>query len=124
MYDMEVKEGGAAVVDAYANATEGDDKSDNPQDDESHRDSGVDDRDSVVADTENMIEKDWDPFKGVEAPVGYSYDGKLAFLCLGPTTQHFSKVIRLGGSKASKEATPIFLCAPGNRFCVVEELLH
>ena len=31
--------------------------------------------------------------------MGYSYDGKLAFLCLGPTTQHFSKVIRLGGSK-------------------------
>ena len=95
MYDMELKEGGAAVVDAVANATKGDDKSDNPQDDESLRDSGVDDRDLVVADTENMTEKDWDPFKGMEAPFGYSYDGKLAFLCLGPTTQHFSKVIRL-----------------------------
>jgi hypothetical protein len=46
-----------------------------------------------------MTEKDWNPFKGVEAPFGYSYDGKLAFLCLGPKTQHFSKVIRLGGSK-------------------------
>ena len=95
MYDMEVKEGGAAVVDADANATEGNNKSNNPQDDESLRDSGVDDRDLVVADTENMTEKDWDPFKGVEAPFGYLYDRKLAFLCLGPTTQHFSKVIRL-----------------------------
>jgi hypothetical protein len=64
MYDMEVKEGRAVVVDvdAYENATEG---VDNPQDndEESRRDSGVDDRDSVVADTENMTEKDWDPFK-------------------------------------------------------------
>jgi len=99
MYDMELKEGGAAVVDADANATEDDDKSNNPQGDESLRDSGVDNRDLVVADTENMTEKDWDPFKGVEAPFGYSNDGKLVFLCLGPTTQHFSKVIRLGGSK-------------------------
>jgi hypothetical protein len=99
MYDMEVKEGGAAVVvDAYANATKG---VEHPQDDEScRRDSGVDDRNLAIADTENMTgEKDWDPFKGVVAPFGYSYDGKLAFLCLGPTTQHFSKVIRLGGSK-------------------------
>ena len=98
MYNMEQKEGGAAVVDADANATKGDDKSDNPQDDEGLWDNGVDDRDLVVEDTENMTEKDWDPFKGVEAPFGYSYDGKLAFLCLGPTTQHFSKVICLGGS--------------------------
>jgi hypothetical protein len=81
---MEVKEGGAAVVDINANANEG---VDNLQDDdESRRDSGVDDRDFAIAeDTENMTEKDWDPFKGVVAPFGYSYDGKLAFLCLGPT---------------------------------------
>jgi len=105
MYDMELKEGGAAVVDADANATKDNDKSDNPQDDESLRDSGVDDRDLVVADTENMTEKDWDPLKGVEAPFGYSYDGKFAFLCLGPTTQHFLKVIRLGGSKFANPET-------------------
>ena len=55
--------------------------------------------DLAIADTENMTEKDWVPFKGVEAPFGYSYDGKLAFLCLGPMTQHFLKVIRLGGLK-------------------------
>jgi len=46
-----------------------------------------------------------DPFKGVIAPFGYSYDGKLAFICLGPTTQHFSKVIRLGGSKFDDPVT-------------------
>ena len=96
---MEVKEGGAAVVNAYANATKGDDQNNNPQEDESRRDSGVDDMDLGIAETEDMTESDWDPFKGLKAPVGYSYDGKLAFLCRGPTTQHFLKVIRLGGSK-------------------------
>jgi hypothetical protein len=29
----------------------------------------------------------------------------LAFICLGPTTQHFSKVIRLGGSKFNDPVT-------------------
>jgi high-affinity K+ transport system ATPase subunit B len=29
----------------------------------------------------------------------------LAFICLGPTTQHFSKVIRLGGSKFDDPVT-------------------
>ncbi len=52
-----------------------------------------------LADTEDMTESDWDPFKGLKAPFGYLYDGKLAFFCFGPTTQHFSKVLRLGGSK-------------------------
>jgi hypothetical protein len=99
MYDMEVKEGGAAVVNAYANATKGDEQNDNPQDNDSRRDSGVDDMDLGIADTVDMTESDWDLFKGLEAPFGYSYDGKLAFLCFGPTTQHFSKVLRLGGSK-------------------------
>jgi hypothetical protein len=40
----------------------------------------------------------WD-FQRLEAPFGYPYDGKLAFLCFGPTTQHFLKVLHLGGSK-------------------------
>jgi len=96
---MEVKEGGAAVVNAYANATKGDDQNNNPQEDESRRDSGVDDMDLGIAETEDMTESDWDPFKGLEATFGYLYDGKLAFLCFGPTTQHFSKVLHLGGSK-------------------------
>jgi hypothetical protein len=100
MYDMEVTDGGSVVVvDAYENANEG---GDNLQEDERcRRDSGVDDRDMASADTANK----WDPFKGVVAPFGYSYDGKLAFLCLGPTTQHFSKVIRLGGSKFDDPVT-------------------
>jgi hypothetical protein len=82
-----------------------DEQNDNPQDDESHRDSGVDDMDLGVADTVDMTESDWDPFKGLEAPFGYSYDGKLAFLCFGPTTQHFLKVLRLGGSKFDNPET-------------------
>jgi hypothetical protein len=100
MYDMEVTDGGSVVVvDAYENANEG---KDNLQEDERRRrDSGVDDRDMANADTANK----WDPFKGVIAPFGYSYDGKLAFLCLGPTTQRFSKVIRLGGSKFDDPVT-------------------
>jgi hypothetical protein len=65
-------------------------------------DSGVDDgEDTQSPDNANKC----DPFKGVVSPFGYSYDGKLAFICLGPTTQHFSKVIRLGGSKFDDPVT-------------------
>ena len=67
MYDMEVKDGGPAVVNAYANATEGDEQNKNPQDDESRRDS-ADDMDLGIADTKDMTESDWDPFKGSKAP--------------------------------------------------------
>ena len=83
MYDMEVKEGGCTVM--VLDTNKGGDEG------------GVDDdwEDTQSADNANKC----DPFKGVVAPFGYSYDGKLAFVCLGPTTQHFSKVIRLGGSK-------------------------
>ena len=98
MYDMEVKDGGPAVVNAYANATKGDKQNENPQDDESCRDS-ADDMDLGIADTEDMTKSDWDPFKSLKAPFGYLYDSKLAFFCFGPTTQHFLKVLRLGGSK-------------------------
>ncbi len=83
MYDMEVREGGAAVVNAYAHSTKADDPKDNTYDNESRKDS--------VTDMEEVIGSDWEPFKGVEAPFGYSYEGKLAFLCMGPTMQHFSK---------------------------------
>ena len=86
------------VVNTYANATEGDEQNENPQDDKSRRDS-ADDMDLGIADTEDMTESDWDPFKGLKAPFGYSYDGKLAFFCFGPTMQHFLKVLHLGGSK-------------------------
>ena len=90
MYDMEVKDGGPVVVNAYANSTEGDEQNENPQDNESHRDS-ADDMDLGIVDTEDMTESDWDPFKGLKAPFGYSYDGKLVIFCFGPTTQHFLK---------------------------------
>ena len=69
------------VVNTYANATEGDEQNENPQDDKSHMDS-ADDMNLGTADTEDMTESDWDPFKGLESPFGYSYDGKLAFCLL------------------------------------------
>ena len=104
MYDMEVKDGRPVVVNAYANATKGDEQNENPQDNESRRDS-VDNIDLGIADTEDMTESDWDPFKGLKAPFGYLYDGKLAFLCFGPTMQHFSKVLSLGESKFDNPET-------------------
>jgi hypothetical protein len=67
MYDMEVKDGGPAVVNAYANATEGNEQNKNPRDDESRKDS-ANDMDLGIADTEDMTESDWDPFKGSKAP--------------------------------------------------------
>jgi hypothetical protein len=72
-------------VNAYAHSTVADDPNDKTYDDESRKDSGTD--------MEEVIVSDWDPFKGMEAPFGYSYEGKLAFLCMGPKTQHFSKVL-------------------------------
>ncbi len=91
MYDLEVREGGAAVVNKYAHSSVADDLNDNTYDNESRKDSGTD--------MEEVIGSDCEPFKSMEAPFGYSYEGKLAFLCMGPTTQHFSKVLRMGGSK-------------------------
>jgi hypothetical protein len=90
MYDMEVKDGGSAVV---VDAEKGGDEL-QEQNERRRMDSGVDDGANKC-----------DPFKGVIAPFGYSYDGKLAFICLGPTTQYFSKVIRLGGSKFDDPVT-------------------
>jgi hypothetical protein len=34
---------------------------------------------------DNCLE-DWNLFNGVNAPVGYAYCGKLAFICLGPVS--------------------------------------
>jgi hypothetical protein len=98
MYDMEVKEGGSAVV---VDANEG---GGNLQEQNERR--GMDSGDDDGEDTQSAYNANkCDPFKGVIAPFGYSYDGKLAFICLGPTTQHFSKVISLGGSKFDDPVT-------------------
>jgi hypothetical protein len=98
MYDMEVKEGGSAVV---VDANEG---GENLQEQNERR--GMDSGDDDGEDTQSAYNANkCDPFKGVIAPFGYSYDGKLAFICLGPTTQHFSKVISLGGSKFDDPVT-------------------
>ncbi len=46
----------------------------------------------------------WDPFGGIAAPSGYTYIGKLAFLCFGPMTEFFASTLAMGGqSKCSVE---------------------
>ena len=100
MYDMEVKDCRSAVV---VDADKGGDEL-QEQNERLRMDSGVDDDGEDTQSPDNHANK-CDPFKGVVAPFGYSYDGKLAFICLGPTTQHFSKVIRLGGSKLDDPVT-------------------
>ena len=68
------------------------------QNERSRMDSGVEDWEDTQSADDNANK--CDPFKGVVATFG-----KLAFICLGPTTQHFSKVIRLGGSKFDDPVT-------------------
>jgi len=43
-------------------------------------------------------DRDWDPFDGVRAPDGWSFNGFMAFTCLGPTTSYFALVLKMGGS--------------------------
>ncbi len=46
----------------------------------------------------------WDPFGGIAAPTGYTYIGKLAFICFGPTSKFFAGTLAMGGqSKRSVE---------------------
>jgi hypothetical protein len=48
----------------------------------------------------NPIELDsWDPFKhgGVIALEGFTYIGKLSFICFGPTSKFFASTLAMGG---------------------------
>ncbi len=39
----------------------------------------------------------WVPFGGIVAPEGYTYIGKLAFICFGPTSKFFAGTLAMGG---------------------------
>ena len=39
----------------------------------------------------------WNPFKGIAAPKGYSYVGKLSFICFGPSSKFFASTLAMGG---------------------------
>jgi len=50
----------------------------------------------VVVVEQNAI---WDPFQrgGVSAPEGFTYNGKLSFICFGPTSKFFASTLAMGG---------------------------
>jgi hypothetical protein len=55
-------------------------------------------------DIEDMLKVDdpvrldsWNPFKRIDAPEGYSYVGKLSFICFGPTSKYFASTLTMGG---------------------------
>ena len=54
----------------------------------------------VVEEQTNPNELDsWDPFQcvGVNAPEGFTYIGKLSFICFGPTSKFFASILAMGG---------------------------
>jgi hypothetical protein len=51
--------------------------------------------DEVVVDSTAL--NTWDPFGGIAVPRGYTYIGKLAFICFGPASKLFASTLALGG---------------------------
>jgi hypothetical protein len=54
-------------------------------------------------DIEDMLKVDdpvgldsWNPFKEIDAPKGYSYVGKLSFICFGPTSKYIASTLAMG----------------------------
>jgi hypothetical protein len=59
-----------------------------------------DDCDNDVEEQNSPIElESWDPFKrgGIIAPDGFTYIGKLSFICFGPTSKFFASTLAMGG---------------------------
>jgi hypothetical protein len=53
-----------------------------------------------VEEQTNPIKLDsWDPFQrgGVIVPEGFTYIGKLTFICFGPTSKFFATTLAMGG---------------------------
>jgi hypothetical protein len=53
-----------------------------------------------VEEQTSPIELDsWDPFKcgGFIVPEGFTYIGKLSFICFGPTSKFFASTLAMGG---------------------------
>jgi hypothetical protein len=69
--------------------------------DDNERIGGVIDCDVVVVEEQTRsIELDsWDPFQrgGASAPEGFTYIGKLSFICFGPTSKFFASTLAMGG---------------------------
>jgi hypothetical protein len=51
--------------------------------------------DVVVVDSTAL--NTWDPFGGIAAPRGYTYTGKLAFICFRPASKFFASTLAMGG---------------------------
>jgi hypothetical protein len=63
-----------------------------------------DDGYSIDSSSDNVVVVDFDPFGGIAAPRGYTYIGKLAFICFGPASKFFASTLTMGGqSKRSAE---------------------
>jgi hypothetical protein len=43
----------------------------------------------------------WNPFNSVDAPKGYSFFGKLSFICLGPASEYYSETLSSTGSQVT-----------------------
>ncbi len=57
------------------------------------------DFDDVDVQTDPIELDSWDPFGrgGVPAPEGFTYIGKLSFICFGPTSKFFASTLAMGG---------------------------
>jgi hypothetical protein len=56
----------------------------------------------VIELADNCLE-DWNPFNGVTTPAGYAYCGKLVFICLGPASKFYCKILKTGGGNAKNK---------------------
>jgi hypothetical protein len=56
-----------------------------------------DDRYSIDSSSDDVVVVDFDPFGGIAAPRGYTYIGKLAFICFGPASKFFASTLAMGG---------------------------
>ncbi len=59
--------------------------------------SPTDIEDSILKVDDPVGMDSWNPFKGKDAPEGYSYIGKLTFICFGPTPKYFASTMSMGG---------------------------
>jgi hypothetical protein len=53
----------------------------------------------IKAEDNQIVPKEWDPFQRgtVIAPEGFTYLGKLSFICFGPTSKFFAATLAMGG---------------------------
>ena len=61
-----------------------------------------DNNDDEVEEVVTVNLASWNPFNSVKAPEGYCFFGKFAFLCYGPASDYFSKMLSSKGSQVTK----------------------